>query len=101
MNNVDMSRHLYVVAKHNPCVNYQDNQLLKSAAKRLMEDQRENEALKQEVISLRAKVTELEYLLAEREGIQDDAILDASAPGEAAEDFFEDATDDYWDDFCS
>lgn len=102
MNNIDMARHLYAIAKKNPCVNHQDNKLLHDAAQRLLEDDRNLKFLQTANDELKAKLTETQYLLAEREGIQEDeAILDAAAPGEAAEDFFADNEDGYWDDFCS
>jgi len=84
---------LYDLTKRGLFVNHQERELVKAAAVRLQE-------LDKEKRELQARVTELEYLLKEREGIQAENDMDPFAvpPGEAAEDFW---ADDFWaDDNC-
>ena len=108
MTNNEMAKALYGLAKNMLAVNHQERELVKAAAKRLEIDQLVNEKLRTDVEQLKAQVEEFKYLLAEREGIQDDTWKTedhddgnpaAVAPGTADEDFF--ADDGYWDDLCS
>lgn len=84
MTNHTISEKLWDLKKRGLFVNHQERELVASAARRLEEDAKK-------IAKLEAELKEARYLLAEREGIQeDDGTRDAAAPGEAAEDFWED-----------
>lgn len=50
--NRDMARRLWGLAKHNPCVNHQENKLLHDAAQRLEENAATIEQLRRQVVDL-------------------------------------------------
>ena len=102
MNNHDLARKLYDQAKHGLFVNYQERELIKTAARRLQECQQRIDDLRKTEEQLRERVAVLEERIAimteDQPGADtsfdpehlDDGTRDAAAPGEAAEDFWDD-----------
>lgn len=91
MSNVEMAKQLWGLKRAGLWVNHQQAELVGSAAQRLEENARKMAIQDKAIAELQAKIKELQYLLAEREGIQeDDGTREAAAPGEAAEDFWSD-----------
>ena len=93
----EMAQKLYTLGKRGIFANYQENELLKAAARMI-------QAMDKTIGELTEKVYELEETLAIREEMDHqgdpeidrwppddiDEPLEAAAPGEAAEDFWED-----------
>ena len=94
MTNHEMATHLWALKRQGLWVNHQQAELVASAARRLDEDTEKMAIQDKAIKELHAEIKELKYRLAEREGIQDEDKLapglEAEAPGEAAEDFWED-----------
>ena len=93
MQNVEIAKHLWALKRQGLWVNHQQAELVGTAARRLEEDARKMAIQDKAIKELQDKVKELQYLLAEREGIQEDEpaeAAEAAAPGEAAEDFWDD-----------
>ena len=98
-NTVDMARQLITMGKRGHCVNHQENRLLIDAGEALQILQSQKDALMTENADLRERINWLEEekaLLEERvaimaeDGDEEDPFRDAAAPGEAAEDFWDD-----------
>jgi len=90
MQNVEIAKHLWALKRQGLWVNHQQAELVATAARRLEEDVEKMAIQDRTIREQQEKIKELQYLLTEREGIQDEEKLAAAAPGEAAEDFWED-----------
>lgn len=102
MNTVDMAQKLIAYGKKGYALNHQDNRLMQDAGKRMLALQDKIDALMTEIADKDEKICMLESektILEERIAImlEDEADedppfepLDAAAPGEAAEDFWDD-----------
>lgn len=96
MKTEDIVKKLAELAKKNPFPTYVDNDLLKAAAKRMEVQQDRIDALLTEIADKDEHIARLEEeisIMKEDEydfPEKDDGTGDAAAPGEAAEDFWED-----------
>lgn len=92
MTNEELIRQLWGLKKHVPWVNYQQGQLVASAANRIEELARKLAIQDKAILEKDAAIKELKYRLAEREGIQAENVLPAVSKGKPDEDFW----DDFW-----
>lgn len=103
MNSVDMAQQLVQAGKKGYAVDHVTNDLMKSAGKRMLAMQEKIDAMMTEIADKDERIAQLEdekTILEERIAImtedeelpeeEDGESLDASAPGEAAYDFWDD-----------